>query len=62
MTTPGCFRAWLDAMIGLRHTLAVLATRMPWAEIESALVSCFARKDRQGPRMQIKYLKTGYLG
>lgn len=35
-------------MIDLRHPLAVLATRMPWAEIESALALCFARQDRQG--------------
>ena len=48
MTTPDFFRARLDAMIDLRHPLAVLATRMPWAEIESALAPCFARQDRQG--------------
>lgn len=35
MTTPDFFRARLDAMIDLRHPLAVLANRMPWAEIES---------------------------
>ena len=29
MTTPDFFRARLDAMIELRHSLAVLATRMP---------------------------------
>ena len=48
MTTPDFFRARLDAMIDLRHPLAVLATRMPWAEIESALAPCFARQDRKG--------------
>ena len=48
MSTPDFFRARLDAMIDLRHPLAVLATRMPWAEIESALAPCFARQDRQG--------------
>ena len=48
MTTPDFFRARLDAMIDLRHPLAVLATRMPWAEIEAALVPCFAHKDRKG--------------
>ena len=51
MTTPDFFRARLDAMIDLRHPLAVLATRMPWAEIESALAPCFARKDP--PRVRI---------
>ena len=48
MTTPDFFRARLDAMIDLRHSLAVLATRMRWAEIESALAPCFVRQDRQG--------------
>jgi IS5 family transposase len=31
MSTPDFFRARLDAMIDLRHPLAVLAIRMPWA-------------------------------
>lgn len=48
MSTPDFFRARLDAMIDLRHPLAVLATRMPWTEIESSLASCFARQDRKG--------------
>ena len=48
MTTPDFFRARLDAMIDLRHPLAVLATRMPWAQIEAALAPCLTRKDRQG--------------
>lgn len=48
MTTPDFFRARLDAMIDPHHPLAVLALRMPWVEIESALAPCFARKDRQG--------------
>ena len=46
------FRAKLDAMINPRHPLAVLATRMPWAGIESALASCFSRQDRQGRRVE----------
>ena len=37
MATDDFFRARLDSMIDLRHPLAVLATRMPWAEIEAAL-------------------------
>ncbi|MCU0933122.1 MAG: IS5 family transposase [Thiobacillaceae bacterium] len=48
MSTPDFFRSRLDAMIDLRHPLAVLATRMPWGEIEAALAPVFARKDRQG--------------
>jgi len=35
MTTTDFFQARLDAMIDLRHPLAVLATRMPWSQIES---------------------------
>ena len=35
MATTDFFRARLDAMIDLRHPLAVLATRMPWSQIES---------------------------
>lgn len=48
MSTPDFFRARLDAMIDLRHPLAVLATRMPWAEIEKSLAPLFARKARMG--------------
>jgi len=48
MTAPDFIRARLDAMIDLRYPLAVLASRMPWVEIESALTPCFARQDRQG--------------
>jgi transposase, IS5 family len=35
--TPDFFRARLDAMIDLRHPLAVLATRLPWAALATAL-------------------------
>ena len=35
-------------MIDLRHPLAVLATRMPWAQIEAALAPKFAHQDRAG--------------
>jgi IS5 family transposase len=48
MSAPDFFRARLDAMIDLRHPLAVLATRMPWAEIEKSLAPLFARKARMG--------------
>ncbi|MDF3834759.1 hypothetical protein P3W85_17595 [Cupriavidus basilensis] len=37
MSTPGFFRSRLDSMIDLRYPLAVLATRMPWAQIEASL-------------------------
>jgi IS5 family transposase len=35
-------------MIDLRHPLAVLATRMPWASIEAALAPVFGRRARKG--------------
>jgi transposase, IS5 family len=48
MATDDFFRARLDGMLDLRHPLAVLASRMPWAEIEAALAPAFAYKDRKG--------------
>ena len=48
MATDDFFRARLDQMIDLRHPLAVLANRMPWAQIETALAPAFARKSRHG--------------
>ena len=35
-------------MINLRHPLAVLATRVQWAQIEPNLVPIFARRDPAG--------------
>jgi len=46
MSTPDFFRARLEQMIDLRHPLAVLATRMPWAQIEDSLAPLFARQSR----------------
>lgn len=48
MSTPDFFRSRLDAMIDLRHPLAVLASRMPWAQIEATLAPIFARRARDG--------------
>ena len=48
MATDDFFRARLDGMVDLRHPLAVLASRMPWTQIEAALVPAFAHKDRKG--------------
>ncbi len=45
--TDDFFRARLNQMIDLRHPLAVLATRLPWAEMEKAVAPAFAHKDRQ---------------
>ncbi len=51
MGTDDIFRARLDQMIDLRHPLAVLASRMPWGQIESALAPAFSRKNRAGQKM-----------
>ena len=48
METPDFFRCRIDAMINLRHPLAVLATRLPWNVIEASLAPKFERKDRPG--------------
>jgi transposase, IS5 family len=48
MATDDFFRARLDSMIDMRHPLAVLSTRMPWAEIEASLAPALAHKDRAG--------------
>ena len=39
--TDDFFRSRIDQMIDLRHPLAVLASRMPWQQIEGLhVVSC----------------------
>ena len=48
MATDAFFRARLDDMIDLQHPLAVLATRMPWADIEVTFAPVFARTRRSG--------------
>jgi transposase, IS5 family len=52
MVTDDFFRARLDTMIDMRHPLVVLATRMPWAEIEASLAPVLAHKDRSGRMVQ----------
>ena len=39
--TEDFFRARLEQMIDLKHPLAVLANRMRWDQIETALVPVF---------------------
>lgn len=46
--TGDFFRSRVDALIDLRHALAVLATRMLWAQIETSLMLLFAHHDRGG--------------
>lgn len=48
MATNDFFRARLETMIDLRHPLAVLTSRMPWASIESSLTPLFTRKPGKG--------------
>ena len=48
MATDDFFRARLEQMIDLRHPLAVLGRRLPWAAIEAALAPRLAHKDRAG--------------
>jgi IS5 family transposase len=44
MPTDDFFRARLDGMVETRHPPAVLASRMPWSQIEAALALAFAHK------------------
>jgi transposase, IS5 family len=48
MQTSDFFRSRIDTMIDLRDPLAVLATRLPWGQIEAALAPMFAHADRPG--------------
>ena len=52
MDTPDFFRSRIDTMIDLRSPLAVLATRIPWGQIEAALAPKFEHEDRAGRRIE----------
>jgi IS5 family transposase len=52
METADFFRARIDAMINLSDPLAVLATRLPWAQIEAAVAAKFERQDRAGDLLE----------
>ena len=49
--TDDFFRLCIDHMIDLRHPLAVLASRMPWQEIEAAVAHILFCKGRAGVAM-----------
>ena len=51
MSTPDFFRSRLDQMIDLRHPLAVLATRLPWASIEAAVAPKLAHEAKPARRV-----------
>ena len=42
------FRSRIDAMINLNDPLAVLAARLPWSQIETAIAAKFERQNRTG--------------
>ena len=46
MATDDFVRTRLQTMIDLRHPLAVLSARLPWAAIEAALAAKFGHEDR----------------
>ncbi len=49
--TDDFFRARIDQMIDLRHSLAVLASRMPWQELEANVAHLLVRKAHEGKSM-----------
>lgn len=49
--TEDFFRSRIDHMIDLRHPLAVLASRMPWQQIEASVSHLLSRKGRTGVAM-----------
>ena len=50
--TDDFFRNRLDQMIDLRHPLAVLASRMPWQQIEASLAQRWARQVKAGKNIE----------
>ena len=62
MATPDFFRSRLDAMIDLRHPLAVLTTRLPWAAIEVAVAPKLARQARPAKQASGDDLAGHYSG
>ncbi len=56
MSTPDFTRSRLDAMIDMRHPLAVLAQRLPWGRIEQALASKFTHQERPAQRELVEDL------
>ena len=46
------FRSRIDAMINLNDPLAVLATGLPWDQIEAAVAAKFERQHRAGQTLE----------
>lgn len=57
MVTDDFFRVRLDGMVDLRHPLSVLASRMPWLQIEAALAPAFVPIQPPGVRNQAPLLR-----
>jgi IS5 family transposase len=62
MSTPDFFRSRLDQMIDLRHPLAVLATRLPWACIEAMVAPLMTRQAKPGTRVTGQDLAGAFDG
>ena len=62
MSTPDFFRSRLDQMIDLRHPLAVLSTRLPWALIEAAVAPKLAHQAKPAKRLVGEDLAGGFEG
>lgn len=50
------FRNHIDVMIKLNNPLAVLASRLPWKQIEEAVTSKFKHQNRAGETLQARDL------
>lgn len=48
MQTSDFFRSRIDAMLNLSDPLAVLATRLPWSQLEAAVAAKFEHQNRTG--------------
>jgi len=62
MSTPDFFRSRLDQMIDLRHPLAVLSERLPWAAIEAAVAPKLARDARPAKQFSGEDLAGSFEG
>ena len=62
MATDDFFRSRLDQMIDLRHTLAVLATRLPWAAIEAAVAPKLAHQAKPAKPIAGEDLAGAFAG
>lgn len=51
LPTDDFFRSRPDQMVDFRHSLVVLAERIPWQAIEAALAPALAHKNRAGTRV-----------